>query len=60
MSALARLTFCENLLIGQEIGVRIKRFNLEKMPGLFPGTKKTVHNKVMSVYVKWGSTVLLS
>ena len=35
-------------------------FNLEKMQGLFPGTKKTVRNTEGSVYVKRGLTVLLS
>ena len=61
MSALARLTFCENLLIGQGIGVRIKRVQFRENARAFPRDKENcVHNKVMSVYVKRGSTVLLS
>ena len=60
MSALARLTFYENLLIGQEIGVGIKRVQFRENARAFSRTKKTVLNKEVPVYVKRGSTVLLS
>ena len=41
VSALARLTFYENLLTGQEISVRINGLNLGKMQGVsFPRDKE--------------------
>jgi len=57
VSALVRLTFYENLLIGQETSVcfphewvsLLRRLNLEKIYRPFPGTNKTVHNNEVSI-----------
>ena len=58
VSALARLTFYENLLIGPVrnkcllsavTGVRIKRVEFRENVGAFPGTKKTARNNEVSV-----------
>ena len=57
VSALVRLTFYENLLIGQETSVcflhewvsLLSRLNLEKIYRPFPGTNKTVRNNEVSI-----------
>ena len=57
VSALVRLTFSENLLIGQETSVcfphewvsLLSRLNLEKIYRPFPGTNKTVRNNEVSI-----------
>ena len=61
LSSLTRLTFYENLLIGQETSVRIKSVEFRENVWAFPGTNNTVRNKEVSVLsgcpVKRGSTV---
>ena len=62
VSASARLTFYENLFIGQETSVRsvhqrvsvLGGLSLEKMYGVSPGTKKAVRKNEMSRF-KWVS-----
>ena len=57
VSALVRLTFYENLLIGQETSVcflhewvsLLSRLNLEKIYRPFPWTNKTVRNNEVSI-----------
>ena len=58
VSALAKLTFYENLLIGQETSAccqarsrvsTLSGFNLENLYGLFPGKNKTVRKNEVSV-----------
>ena len=44
-----RLTFYEDLFIGQERESVLSGLNLEERYGLSPGTKQTVHNNEVSV-----------
>ena len=69
VSALARLTFYENLFIGQEKSVRCAHqrmsvlggLSLEKMYGVSPGSNKAVRknevSRIKRVSVGWISTV---
>ena len=67
MSALARLTFYENLFIGQERSVRsvhqrvsvLGGLSLEKMYGVSPGTKKAVRKNEMSLRVDFHCHVII-
>ena len=56
VSALARLTFYENLLTGQEMCLLflsvLSGLNVDKMYCLSPGTKKTFRNNGVSVLSK--------